>query len=121
MPQLEAALQQAGTTARIAPSEIESAAAGVKLEGHAQATRQSALGGVALLELEVTGLDRAIAIARALLGPDDAGGAKALDLLRLASHRERAADGRAVDRYVLVLSREGEISVNDKPIDSLLQ
>jgi hypothetical protein len=119
-PQLQAVVQQAGSKLRIAPSELESAAARLTLNGHAQATRSSALGAVAVLTVEITGLDRIIATGKGLLGPDEADGAKAFDLLRLASERRKAADGTLVDRYVLVLSPEGEITINDKPIDSLI-
>ena len=120
-PQLQAAVQQAGSKLRIPPSELESQAARLTLDGHAQGTPTSALGGVAALTIEIAGLDRLIVAGKALLGPDEADGAKAFDLLRLASVRRKAADGTLVDRYVLVLSPEGEITVNDKPIDSLLQ
>ncbi|MFO1059065.1 MAG: hypothetical protein U1E53_19115 [Dongiaceae bacterium] len=120
-PQLQAAVQQAGSKLRISPSELESPAARLTLDGHGEAAAASPLGGVAALTIEIAGLDRIIVAGKALLGPDEADGAKAFDLLRLASVRKKAADGTLVDRYVLVLSPEGEITVNDKPIDSLLQ
>lgn len=121
LPQLQAALQQAGSKFRIAPSEIQSQLATMKLEGLAQATQQSALGGVAVLKVEITGLDQLIATAKQMLGPGAADEAKALDVLRLVSARTTAADGTAIDHYTFSLSPEGEMKVNDKPIDSLFQ
>jgi hypothetical protein len=121
LPQLQASLQQAGSKFRIAPSEVESQITKIKLEGLAQATQQSALGGVAVLKVEITGLDEMIATAKKMLGPDGADEAKALDVLRLVSERSKAADGTAVDHYTFSLSPEGEMKVNDKPIDSLFQ
>jgi hypothetical protein len=121
LPQLQTSLQQAGSKFRIAPSEIESQIAKIKLEGLAQATPQSALGGIAVLKMEITGLDRIIASAKQVLGPEGGDEAKALDVLRLVSERSKAADGTPIDRYTFSLSPEGEMKVNDKPIDSLFQ
>jgi hypothetical protein len=121
LPQLQGALIQAGSKFRISPSELESPAATIKLEGLAQATQQAALGGVATLKLEITGLDKIIATAKQMVGPQGGDELKALDVLRLVSERSKAADGTPIDRYTFSLSPEGEMKVNDKPIDSLFQ
>ncbi|MFO1059066.1 MAG: hypothetical protein U1E53_19120 [Dongiaceae bacterium] len=121
LPQLQGALVQAGSKFRISPSEIESQAATIKLEGLAQATGQSAMGAVATLKLEITGLDKIIALAKQMAGPAGGDELKALDVLRLVSERSKAADGTPVDRYTFSLTPEGEMKVNDKPIDSLFQ
>jgi hypothetical protein len=118
---MQAAITAAGSKFRIAPSAIDSKLVQTKVEGLAQASANAALGGVAVVKFDIVGLDAAIKAAKEALGPGDADTAKALDVLRLVSERHKAADGTVVDHYTFSLAPEGDMKINDKPIDSLFQ
>jgi hypothetical protein len=118
---IQAAFTTAGTKFRISPSAIDSKLVKIKLEGLAQAAANAALGGVAVVKFDIVGLDEAIKAAKMALGPNDADSAKALDVLRLVSERHKESDGTVVDHYTFSLAPEGEMKINDKPIDSLFE
>ena len=118
---MQGAITQAGSKFRIGPSVIDSKLVKIKLEGLAQASGTAALGGVAVVKFDIVGLDEAIKAAKAALGPNDADSAKALDVLRLVSERHKESDGTVVDHYTFSLAPEGDMKINDKPIDSLFQ
>ena len=118
---MQGAITQAGSKFRIGPSVLDSKLVKIKLEGLAQASGTAALGGVAVVKFDIVGLDEAIKAAKAALGPNDADSAKALDVLRLVSERHKESDGTVVDHYTFSLAPEGDMKINDKPIDSLFQ
>jgi len=118
---MQGAITQAGSKFRIGPSVLDSKLVKIKLEGLAQASGTAALGGVAVVKFDIVGLDEAIKAAKAALGPNDADSAKALDVLRLVSERHKDSDGTVVDHYTFSLAPEGDMKINDKPIDSLFQ
>jgi hypothetical protein len=118
---MQGAITVAGSKFRIGPSVIDSKLVKTKVEGLAQASGTAALGGVAVVKFDIIGLDAAIKAAKAAFGPNDADSAKALDVLRLVSERHKETDGTVVDHYTFSLSPEGDMKINDKPIDSLFQ
>ena len=115
------AITATGSKFRIGPSAIDSTLVKAKVEGLAQASGKAALGGVAVVYFDIVGLDAAIKAAKAALGPNDADSAKALEVLRLVSERHKDSDGTVVDHYTFSLAPEGDMKVNDKPIDSLFR
>ena len=48
-------------------------------------------------------------------------GKLAEDALRLISERHKESDGTVVDHYTFSVAPEGDMKINDKPIDSLFQ
>jgi hypothetical protein len=109
---------QAGSAFRITNFEIESPAARLKMDGKVKSDTASPMGASGTANIEVAGLDAIADAVKQSLPPEEAAGASgAFDVVRGFSNRETTADNGVVDRYAIVLTPAGEMTINNKPFD----
>ncbi len=109
---------QAGSAFRITNFEIESPASRLKMDGKVKSDAASPMGASGTANVEVTGLDAiADAVAQSMPPEEAAGAGGAFDIVRGFSNRETAADNTVIDRYTIVLTPAGEMTINNKPFD----
>ncbi|MGH6959964.1 MAG: hypothetical protein ACREE7_05730, partial [Dongiaceae bacterium] len=99
---------------KLDPWRLAAAAAGVDLDGVIETSAQSMMGAVAQLKLDVTGLDRLIETARAMVPPEEQEMMATLEIFRGFSNRETASDGKVIDHYDINLTPEGLLLINGK-------
>lgn len=117
--QLGPAFEQAGTRVRLPRLRYVSEALEIRAEGLAEVSPAAALGYTAALDVELYGLDRAIALLDAEIAagnPEAQMGRMGLGWLKTFATPATNAEGRAMESLALRLTADGQITLNGQPM-----
>jgi hypothetical protein len=112
------ALTEAGSSLRLPHFQIQSAAASLSAEGQFKVDPAAAQGMSGWINFALLGLDRIVELIQqeAVAGNPNAQSALAFAyMLKGLARRETDEQGRAVDRYDVVFTAEGQVLVNGQP------
>lgn len=118
MGEILPALTEAGTQLKLPHLMVESEAAAMTAEGGFEVNPASPHGMTGALDVAITGLDRVISLLEAEVnaGNQDALGPLGMaNWLKALAKRETDGQSRAVDRYNLQLTADGQTLLNGQP------
>jgi hypothetical protein len=114
------AFNQSKTRLRLDRFDMESPVGSVNAEGAIEADSSAPVGAKGAFKVAITGLDQMIAIVTnaaqsGQLNPQAQGNAAFLMILKSMGRRESLDNGTPVDRYDIVLTPAGQLTVNGQP------
>ena len=114
------AINQSRTRLRLDRFDMESPVGSVNAEGTVEADATAPVGAKGAFKVAITGLDQMIAIVMdaaqsGQLAPQAQGNAAFLMILKSMGRREALENGTPVDRYDIVLTPAGQLTVNGQP------